>query len=65
MTTLASYDQQRYERLTECLDEYLCSNGPNDGQEALLKDLHRALISLEEWPKKQLKDIEQLRKRFF
>jgi hypothetical protein len=65
MSTVSAYDKQRYERLLESLDEYLCSDGPNDGHQVFLEDLHRALSSLEEWPKKQLNEINYLQKRFF
>lgn len=57
-----SYEEQRYERLVDTIDEYLCDDeeGVNRA-EVLRSDLLKALAGLEKWPKKQLEWISDFR----
>jgi flagellar hook-associated protein FlgK len=58
-----NYEQQRYERLLETVDEYLCSNGTDDGPLPLLRDLFKACEDLKKWPNEQLSNIKEVQSR--
>lgn len=59
------YRRQRYDRLCESLDEYLCCDGDGAGYQPLLEDLHKALTELAKFPEYQLKNIHALQDRLF
>lgn len=42
-----NYEQQRYERLTECIDEYLGGTGSEMGAASFLRDLKKILIDIQ------------------
>ena len=44
-----TFEQARYERLTETVDEYLGGTGPEMGANYFLSDLKRALFSLQSY----------------
>lgn len=54
---IESFEEQRYKRLVESLDEYFCESPAN--YQAFMRDLQRGLNEIEEWPKEQLKAINE------
>lgn len=56
-------NQQRYERLLESLDEYLCCDCKDCGPEYLISDLLKACEELKEFPTKQLANIQEIQSR--
>lgn len=51
-----SYNEQRYERLLESVDEYLGCEAPDCGLSFLLKDLRKACIDLKQYHSDRLDD---------
>ena len=51
-----SYNDQRYERLLESIDEYLGCEGEGCGLSFLLKDLTKACIDLKQYHSDRLDD---------
>lgn len=51
-----SYNEQRYERLLESVDEYLGCEAPDCGLSFLLKDLRKACVDLKQYHADRLDD---------
>jgi hypothetical protein len=55
-----SYDEQRYERLVESLDEYVCDDEAPD----LIDEIRKGLAEVKEHPLMQVKKITKLQEFF-
>ena len=51
-----SYNDQRYDRLVEIVDEYLGYEGEGQGLSSLLRDLKKACIDLKQYHSDRLDD---------
>lgn len=60
---LKTYNEQRYERLLESVDEYLCTNDEADFK-AFIPDLRRALTELKQHPIQMIKHITEIQEFF-
>lgn len=55
-----SYEQQRYERLMESIDEYLGGDGPEMGIDHLVRDLKKICLDISTYHGKVLDDCTTL-----
>ena len=59
-----SYEEHRYERLLETLDDYFCFLDENQ-ENLFIKDLTRALNESREHPVKLLNAIDEIKRQLF
>jgi hypothetical protein len=58
-----AYEEQRYERLLESIDEYVCTSDSADFK-AFIPDIRRALTELKQHPISQIKQITEIQEFF-
>lgn len=51
-----NYEEQRFDRLAECVDEYLGGTGNEMGLDFLVRDLKKACLNLSAYHRKVLDD---------
>jgi len=63
MSEFKENSEQRYERLLESIDEYLCTDDPADSK-ALIPDIRRCLTELKKYPISLIKQITEIQEFF-